>query len=449
MKIQKINSTIFNIMLFMGAFSILSIISCSQKNEKDYILECAIEVSKKIEDNSQEGAILACVAQLFTEIGNYEKAIDIAENIEYAFMKASAFSMISTTLAENGYMERALEIVKRIDEGSFKDNALSEISVVFARNRQYENALLLSDSISDGFLQTWTLKEVAVEYFKAEKMGDASKIMEKALDIVKSIEDPAKKNNSMGAISCGYVKIGEHEMALNIVDLMDNEGKRARTLKNVAGVYIDLGDSTQALGILAKAYDIAKKLEDSPDVDEQLLLAGIGAKFFKAGDYEKGTKIIRSLDKDILKMRNLSWLSFRYKELGKVEEASDLVKKALEIAEKMKDEYYKALAFSGLAGNYTEEGEHQKAFELLLKALDISGNIEERRLKVMALANIASAFNDIGKYEKAFEICKELEDSPLNQAWILVGLANSYSESNQEKDRNIRKILDEIVKDWE
>lgn len=419
--------------------------SCAKKSNEEFIIESAFEITKRIDSSSDRGSMQGMIASKYAESGNYEKAIEIAKEIGNSSMKYIAFWWISKSLAKDLKFEEALQIANKIEDSRSKGNALADISVAFVENGQYENALMLSDSIADVSLRIWTLVEIAKLFYEEEKGEDASKIMEKALVFSKSIANEAEKDNSLGIISCGYAKINKHEKSLDISCSIDNDGKRAGALKNIAEVLIESGDTTQALAVLVQAFNITKGLEDSPDLDEQRLLAGIGAKFFKAGAYEKGTQIIRSIDRDILKIRNLAWLGFRYEEKGQTEEATRLFNEALGIAEKIENAYYRALAFSSLAKNHKEEEENQIAFELLEKALESTERIEKRSQKVMALHSIAWGFIDINENEKALEICKQLNDSPFRQAMSLVNLAKHYSESDQEMNEKIRKIVSEIA----
>lgn len=383
------------------------------------------------------------IARRYAKLGQYDKAREIAEEIEDSSMKDFSYSWISEILAENGKFSEAIELTKLIGRERIKSNALSDIAVAFADNEQYEMAQVISDSIMGSFLRTWSLVEIGKILFEDGEREDALIIMEKAFDFARSIEEQEERDNSLDAVSSGYAKMEENERSMAIVDMMFDDWRRARALRNIADVYIELGDFAKALIPLEKAYSLAIKVEDVDNFNRHRFFTGLGTRFFKAGDYEKGIQIIRSIDSDISKIRGLAWIAFRYAEKEKVEEADVLLSEALAIAEAIEESYYKAIALSSFANAYAEEGENQKALDLLSDASYAMLEIKEEHLKKLALESTAQGYIAAGAYEQGLEICMELDC--FHRVWNLCSLAEHQKESGKKLGWKERRMIKQIV----
>ena len=422
---------------------IFMISSCVRKSDEEFILESALEVSMRIEDSFKREALLGSIANGYATQGQYEKALEITEEIADSSMKDFSYSWISQCLAGEGKFSEALEIARLIGKEGIKSNALSEIVVSFSDNKQYEMARAISDSIMGSFLRTWSLVEIGKRLFENGKREDALIILEKAFDFAKLIEDQEERDNSLDAVSSGFAKMEENERAMAISDMISNDWTRARAYKNIADAYIELGDSAQAQIPLEKAYCLAIKVEDVDDFNRYRFFAGLGTRFFKAGDYEKGIQIIRSIDSDIPKIRSLAWIAFRYAEREKTEEADKLFSEALAIAMEIEEPYYKAIALSSFGKDHAEEGENRKAIDLLNEASDVMLEIGEDHLKRPAMYSISWSYILAGAYERGLEICAKSD--PWHQVWLLGILLEHQKESGKKLGRKERQLIKQMV----
>lgn len=417
--------------------------SCARKSDEELILESALEISMRIEDCCKREALLGSIANGYAAQGKYEKALEITEEIADSSMKDYSYSWISQCLAGEGKFNKALKIARLIEKEGIKSNALSEIVVAFADNEQYEMAQLISDSITGSFLRTWSLVEIGKGLFEDGKREEASIVLEKAIDFAKIIEEQEERDNALDAVSSGFAKMGENERSMAISDLISDDWTRARAYKNIADAYIELGDSVQAQIPLEKAYGLAIKVEDIDDFNKYRFFAGLGTRFFKAGDYEKGVQIIRSINSDLLKIRCLAWIAFRFQERGKTKEADKLLTEALSIAEGIKEPYYKVLAFSSFGRTHAEEGANQRAIDLLNNASNVVMEIEEEHLKRLAIYSISWSYILAGAYERGLKLC--MEHDSWHQVWLLGILLDHQKESGQKLSKKERRMIEEMV----
>ncbi len=425
------------------AILIFSISSCARKSDEEFILESALEISKRIESSGSRNATFGLVALQYAELGRYDKAIEITEDIADSSMKEFSYSWISERLAKDGEFTKALQTADLIEDDWAKSDALSDIAVAFASDGQYEMALMLSDSITDGFLRTWSLVEIGKLLLEEEKRDDALAIIEKAFDFAISIEDQEGKDNSLGAVSCGYARMGENKKAQAIVNMVNSDWKRAGTLENIADVHFESGDTAKALISLEKAYELGMKMGGEPEYDRQFFISGLSIKFVKAGDFEKGIEITRTLDRETSEVGNLVWIAFRLEDKGKSYDVEALLNEALEIVQEIEEPYVKSLALSILGREYARAKEYQEANEFLAEALNAAEEIEKSYQRVMALAAVARGYVGTGEYERALEICGEL--NPFNQAMVLSDLAQHQKEGEEKLSREERRMIREMV----
>lgn len=430
---------------FAACVLLSSILSCVEKNYINYALEGAITISNKIEYSQQREGIMGMIAQQYAESGQIDKALNITEEIDDSFYRFNVFSYIAETLLKKGKYDEAIEIINRIEEGKSRDNAYHSLSIAHAKMGHFEHALMFSDSIVNRFGRISSLAEIAQLLFQYKKEEDSSRLMEKALNLANKMEDNNEKDYALSNIAYGYASIGKYGNSIEVMDLIKPEDIKVLTMVMIGEACIELGDTIHAKTALEQAYAIAFKWDNSSDGDRERYLARLGTNFFKIGKQDKGIRIIRLINNNIIETKALAGLTYMYKDQNKSEKLKELFGEILQIISKIEEDNKRAICTARVAWEFSRIGENQMASELLSKAMELSAKINERQQQIEILYWISWAYIELGEYEKALKLCKELSDNPYQQANILIHLAIHQGVSGAKLDRKSRKIIEKIA----
>ncbi|HUG49145.1 MAG TPA: tetratricopeptide repeat protein [Candidatus Limnocylindria bacterium] len=118
------------------------------------------------------------------------------------------------------------------------------------------------------------------------------------------------------------------------------------------------------------AYEVSLSADDEPGISNALHLLGVGAQIagdlLEARDWmSRRLALVRRLGNDFLIASEASNLSMVERQLGDLAAAEALAREALEVGERIGDQFTKPFAISGLAAIALERGEHERAARLL------------------------------------------------------------------------------------
>lgn len=431
------------IVFLVVVLGFLVLVSCVRKSDEELILESAIEISGRIESSGQREAMLGMFASHYSELGRFDRAIEVTKEITDLSSKDLTYSWIAESMAKKREFAEARQTTELIGDARIRSDAMSDIAVAFADDGQFEVALIVTDSIPNASLKAWALVEISMKYSDSGKLKEALKTLNKGDDIADGIADPMEKDHAFGRLAVAYMSIAEVDQANKALSMVREDGEKAKALLEMTDVYLEGKDTTAALQVTAEAFEIVKKMQDKGNADTQRLLAGVGLRYFKAGRYEEGIRIIRLIDSDILKIRNLSNLALLYKEQRQIGESNKLLDEALEIAREIEEPYYRSLALASFAKECAIAQGFVRANEALAEAMQTAEEIEKDYQRVMALQTVTHGYIGTGEYERALEICSDL--NPFNQAMLLSILLSHIEESERKLSRNERQMIKEMV----
>ena len=346
------------------------------------------------------------------------------------------------------------------DRKSEKSVLLSQLSVAWVDLQEIEISRRLLDSAnkvitkrvsSNGFVlsikdeSSHELSSIAAAYGKLGDTEKGKKILEKALEVTKSIKDESSQSSELSSIAEVYGKLGDTEKgkqilekALEVTKSIKDESSPINELSSIAEVYGKLGDAEKGKQVLEKALEVVKL------IDKYLQNSGlrsIAEASGKLGDAERGRQVlekaleitmsIKNEDRQSSGLRSIAEASGK---LDDTEKSKQVLEKALELTKSIKNEDYQIFGLISIAEVYGKLGDPEKGKQVLEKALELTKSIKDEYSQINRLSAIVETSSELGDVEKgkqvlekALELTKSIKDE-YNQNQGLSSIAKSYLE---------------------
>lgn len=157
--------------------------------------------------------------------------------------------------------------------------------------------------------------------------------------------------------------------ALDIGRSLDDSKLVSQALGGLARVALRT-DGAEGRRLAQEALEVSQAAADEPGVSNALHLLGVGAQIsgdlLEARDWMvRRLALVRASGNEFLVASEASNLSMVERQLGDLTAAEALAREALEICERIGDEFTKPFAVSGLAATALERGEHERAATLV------------------------------------------------------------------------------------
>jgi len=201
-------------------------------------------------------------------------------------------------LASASYL-KALTTSRRLGLDASEASALSQLANLNTRIGEYENALdYANEAIAvqkdNNYLEA-LVNAYGSKLGALESLGryDELKIaIDKALELIKPMDDPSKKVLVLNSLSTYYLNTGDFKAAISTENKIDSiitdsgiENISLKEYTTSVRAHMGLGDSSMALNVAEKGYDSAVSLNDR---GQQISLSKLLAELYSnAGRYDK------------------------------------------------------------------------------------------------------------------------------------------------------------------
>ena len=163
--------------------------------------------------------------------------------------------------------------------------------------------------------------------------------------------------------------------------------------------------------------------------------------FAKDGNLPQALNIANQIQNDYYKAETLSAIAEAYGKLNQPEEGAKLLKQALNIANQIDDD--KAETLSAIAEAYGKLNQPEEGAKLLKQALNIANQIKDDDDKASALSAVAAAYGKLNQPEKAanflqqaLDLANQIQNDPY-KAFTLSAIVEAIGKLNQpEKAAN-------------
>ena len=347
-----------------------------------------------IEDNLSEESFLASAAR-------------VAETIETQEGYSEIMSLIAVRCAEVGLLDVAIQLAESINDPYIRDQSLASISAECVEFGEADYADELLGMIEDSGLQSVAMEQVALKYAETGAF-------DKALEIAGEMDDSGQ---TLSRIALVYSDSGLSSQALDVAQSIEDAGLRATTLIELAARgFHSNHDLEAAEQLLIEARRAAEEIEFSQERINALL--DVASLYNEMGKADQALEILSLADKLCDGMENEPYtgltvsfardetfarIAARFAELNRFDEAD-------KVMEKIDDPFQFAAAAAGVAVEYKRAGQSEQALILLTEALDLAKEevYGERTLieRDTLLASLAVSYAETGHLEEALEVAK-------------------------------------------
>jgi len=199
------------------------------------------------------------------------------------------------------------------------------------------------------------------------------------------------------------------------------------------------GKKEDAILLLNEAFEIAKGIDDEPTKSSNMNM--ISSRMAFAGRVEDAIKIAESIEDDNEKLCAMTKISNLLMERDENEKAEEVLKKAEEIIYEMKDSILKILSIKDLAHFLLEIGKENEALNMIRYAESIAGKMNEENASI-SLSSIAPLAIEMRRFDYAMKLIENIKEE-YNKAWLLSDIAYG------EKDVNLLRKAAEIARGME
>jgi tetratricopeptide (TPR) repeat protein/CHAT domain-containing protein len=409
-------------------------------------------------EHSKVARSLINLAQLYSEMGQYEKALPLQELAVSVYKKglgeehpevARSLNNLALLYFKMGQYEKTLPLQEqalKIDKKTLGEDhpdvarSLNNLAQLYSDMGQYEKALPLQEQAlsiikkalgDDHPTVAMCLNNLAAFYSRMGQYEKALPLQEQALKVRKKAlgEEHPDVATSLNNLAQLYSEMGQYEKALPLQELALKVNKKAlgeehpnvaAILNNLALLYSEMGQYEKALPLIEQALLIRKKALGVEHPDAAASLSSLALLYSEMGQYEKALPLQKQA-LSVLKITlgeehpnvatSLNSLAQLYSKMGQYEKALPLHEQALKVHKKVLGDEHPDVATSlnGLALLYFEIGKFEKALPLLEQALKVSKKaLGEEHPSVAARLNILGLlYYKMGQYEKALPLNKK------------------------------------------
>ncbi len=393
---------------------------------------------KALEEGFEHEWVYYNLASVYQQLGDYVKALYYLDSIHETYeILLKKFELAK----KQGDIDYIVSIGKKILDKRFDEKILDELVILLQEGREEELTNILKEQLSKNFEPKFALKLGKI-LFKLGDLQEAKKYLEKAVFILKEEVEP----EYLLLLAKIYVLLFEWDKALQYVEKylnIDVGNTEARKLyvkilinleryEDAAGeLEILLDDLIDDEELLIQAVSVYEKLEDLDRLSEiygrLLMLTSnneyrekLAQIFEKKGEYENAARQYKTLYDETLDEKYEILYAVNLAKLGKVEEATNILKKYVD------RDVDNALAYFELGKLYLIRGRIEEALEVLEKAREKE---PDNIYILFELGKVYRTFNYFEKAVEVFEAIKEKVDAKLlpdvlkhlGQLYVLLG----------------------------
>ena len=320
-----------------------------------------------------------------------------------------------------------LQCAQLISEESFKCTALKEVSYTMYKLGDFEEASsVLHDAlesarrISDVSKKSCSLHDIAEEQIRQGWPEEAVTVKNEALKAAMSIQDESKKNSSaVFEISLKLMRQGNIDEAFGYSQFISSDNYKNELLRFIAGEYAKLG-------IFEKAFYCVKDINGS-DIQSQTL-KNISDEFIKHSKIDKAYECALRIGDDYWKSAALQNISVELASQGNVEEATSVMRDALEHARGIIDDYKKSKTLASISMRFSKQYRFKEALESLI-------GLNDSRMKNNAIIELLIILNKQVEINQIESIGNEITNSSLRNYYF-----NELSKYLVKNSKNINSL---------
>ncbi|MFD4996174.1 tetratricopeptide repeat protein [Streptomyces buecherae] len=401
-----------------------------------------------------------------------QRALAVAESLVDPLHQARALAHVATQLAPVGHHDEATRLIERAvhihpHHTSWRHDGTVVLAVVrvMAAVDRYEDAVATADTAADEVLRHFAHSLIAQSLANAGRHADAARLAH-------SITDPWWCAAALAGVAHAHATAGDRQgatetaqQALDIARVRGETDRHASDLASVAQHLVSAGRRSRAEPLARQASDVAlaqqrvdaltaaatawlaigereraaaliqRATERSHTAvtgrEQEMALAYVAEVLVKDEQYEKAADTARSITDPPLQARVLANVADGLSAAGRPEDASPLIRQAVELVGSVAHSEDSALGLARVARSMAVHGHSVDATQLITQALEAVRDIGEPDVEAQGEATVVAALVANAQPEEALRLARSLTRHPADQAQALASVAAGYGSTPQ------------------
>lgn len=377
------------------------------------LIDNASRIALRIEDKALRDGALAVIASKAVILNQFEKARKLLDDVSDEELKARTYRNIAVHFASRGYIHEASQAMKQVPYEELKIDALkAAVSYLIPRGHVRE-ALRVIESIQTSEFKDELLKFIVDKMVENNKLDDVDRIIELIHDPVyrasarnsyitalvrqNKVLDPSLWSKTLSDIALikDTIVIREKQAFLRYIEVVN---KKLLELENLYFALEKAGssESSRILGLIVNSVNEIQDPEDRIDILRSLIrnaafsneLVGIPP------IVDQAFRELQGVENPLIISQVLKDLGMYYISRGDHAKARELIKQAIDAANKIDEIFQRDAFFKELVEDLLKLG----VYEFLEETME---KFSEPRYKIEAMCEYAIKVAD---NEKAAEI---------------------------------------------
>jgi len=326
------------------------------------LLDEALSIAGKIVDGELRAAAMASLAIRLGEVDDQQKALEIVQQMDDAFWAAKTLAGLSAVLNEP-WLSEVFKIATGMENEQFRALVSAPLVIRLVQLNNLPKAREILLRMADGTYKVWALVELASLQFEP--------LREEVFAIALEIEDIGTRVQALSKL----VPFLTHPLLKQLLDVIsetEDEYLRAQLVIGLAPRLTEIMDPHQAIDFV---------LEIEHEEFQSLALAGLVLSLAEPLKVDLAQKLLTAMQ-DMVEEDFLHYnAEYIARVLVRLAPAlpEHLLRQALNIAQKLRDEIYRTQTLVALIPYLVDVGYPQEALEMALAIED-----EEGWLKALA-----------------------------------------------------------------
>ncbi len=425
------------------------------------VLPCALLVARSLNDVTERITSITTIGKIYADSGQDSIALRTIDFVEREYFKATIIARVAVAYADSGRFADAIALAGSIPDPVNRAELFYEISLRYAKSRLFDEALSMTEMITDGAYRALALTEIADEFSKNSQEDMAMQLLIQSRQVADTIEEEKYKAIAISQIAVKYMDRSKYIEAFEVAEELKVAEDRESTFSKIAHKYIEVGQIPEALKIadkikgdsknyilreVARKYAEVGQVKESTEIispmdtiSQALVYSSIADDFIKADQNEEAAGVLNkslllaesvdeaaSADDSFLKLITLAELARQFAEIDKFQEA-------LDISDKLENNWAKAYTLVLIADEYFKTDQKYMADQLLLQSIEIAYTIDDLAYKLWTIGNIADSYAKADFHDKAIELMVQSQDIVDSDEYV------------DERDSMLRVISSKLV----
>jgi eukaryotic-like serine/threonine-protein kinase len=349
------------------------------------------------------------------------------------------------TKVNPGDIDAQFALAKLYEEASNFDAAKKRLALVLAADPKNVNALLAS-----GRVDVLTGADQA-----------ALDPLNRALSLAIQFDNEEQKGNILATMGVAYQDLNKlddalrnHQQALEIRKKVDDQRGIASTLGQIAQVQDQQGNFNAALATYKEAIEVDRKIGDKTGLARNLM--NLGTLYHDHGKYDEALKftaealqLYRDTGDELNQAQCLNNIGSSHFNKGEYQDALTYFQQAYQIRDRLKQDPTESL--HNLAETYVKLGQYDIALSQYLKAKEAFRSAGDKSGEALESSSMGALFATQGKYGQAVGVLQEAVQGfqqVKDRTWFMAEAQSRYGDvlSAVGREDEGQKYIDDALK---